>query len=1180
MSGVVGSVAVRVVPSMSGFGSTLAKEGGAAASKQGRLLGGIMGKALVGGLAVAGVAVAGFSAYALKEFSKFEKGMNEVFTLLPGISEEAMGKMNDDTRKFVREMGIAHDEAVPALYSAISAGVPKENVFDFMEIAAQASIGGVTDLETAVDGITSVVNAYGEENVNAQEASDMMFTAVKNGKTTFDELSGSLFNVIPTASALGVGFEDITGGLAQMTAMGTPTSVATTQLRQLFVELSKDGSKVAATFEEVSGKSFKDFIAEGGNTQEALALLSEEAEKSGIGINDMFGSVEAGSAALSLSGQNAEGYAENIAAMADSAGATEAAYNTMDEGIARSMERIGIQFKDAAIEIGENLAPTAQRFADFLQDHLPGAIDTASSAIESIYDVIASVADVIFNRALPALRDFGDYATDTLVPALKDFWGWMKENKTTIGVVAGVITAIMLPALVRLGVTALVSGAQAVAGWVMQRVAAVQAGVAYVVQSIKIIGTWIAMGAAAVASGAQTAYVWLLYRLDAIRAAGVMIAQRARIVGAWIAMSAAAVASGARTAVVWAVQVVGAAAAGAARFAVSAARVVAGWVLMSLQSLLHAGRMAAAWFIALGPIGWVTATVIAIAALVIANWDKIAYWTKKIWTAIVDWVVGAWVSIRDRTTQLLTAIANWVRDRFNWIRDTTVRIWSAIRDFISDAWVAIRTRVRDLLAQLVSNIRERFNWVRDFSQGLWQTFRDRIVRIWESVRDNIVSIWDNGIKKPLGAMKTFFTDTIPGWVDKGADMIRKAWRAVQEFFAKPINWVINEVWNGGIRSAFNSVADTLNMPDSVRIGKIDQIQIPQYAKGGNMGSGWKLVGEEGPELINTGPGWVARADQTKRLLNGDVAEGQHVRPMGGPAAWVSKIGSGLSSAWDTAKGWVLGGLANMAEATFAPLISKATTAMSEHGMMGQLGGGLVDWGFKNVLDWIRGKDNEVSANGEYEGAFTANPGGFNRPSQGPITSGAGPRNLAGAYSNYHYGVDFGAAHNSPVRAAWSGVVKRASSGFGTFGNLIVLNHGGFDTAYAHLNGYAVKPGQTVTGGQIIGRQGNTGGSLGSHLHFERHPGGFYNPGEVNSLFRDKGGLLPPGVSSVLNNTGGNEFIFNQKQFENLNRLAERASGGGEHVTINQHMLDSRDAYRNAQEATYALRSARRRGALV
>ncbi|MDA0087641.1 phage tail tape measure protein [Brachyspira hyodysenteriae] len=91
-----------------------------------------------------------------------------------------------------------------------------------------------------------------------------MFQTLKLGKTDFTQLSKSLFNVIPTASALGVKFEEIGAGIAVMTAQGTPTSVATTQIRQTLVELNKEGSTTDKTFREIAGTSFKEFIEQGG----------------------------------------------------------------------------------------------------------------------------------------------------------------------------------------------------------------------------------------------------------------------------------------------------------------------------------------------------------------------------------------------------------------------------------------------------------------------------------------------------------------------------------------------------------------------------------------------------------------------------------------------------------------------------------------------------------------------------------------------------------------------------------------------------------------------------------------------------------------------------------------------------------------------------------------------------
>ena len=91
--------------------------------------------------AVAGIAaIAGGVALATNSAVEFESQMSEVFTLLPGITKDAMSEMSADVLEFSTKVGIASDEVVPALYQSISAGVPAENVFDFMEVASQAAM--------------------------------------------------------------------------------------------------------------------------------------------------------------------------------------------------------------------------------------------------------------------------------------------------------------------------------------------------------------------------------------------------------------------------------------------------------------------------------------------------------------------------------------------------------------------------------------------------------------------------------------------------------------------------------------------------------------------------------------------------------------------------------------------------------------------------------------------------------------------------------------------------------------------------------------------------------------------------------------------------------------------------------------------------------------------------------
>lgn len=357
-------------------------------------LGGMLKKlfAIAGGAAVL-KKIGDYARESVDAFMGLETGMAEVSTLLSDDAD--MAGMTDQVKEFSLETGKLTSEIVPALYQSISASVPQETVFDFLEVANMAAVGGVTELETAVDGITSVMNAYGQENLSAAQASDQMFTAVKLGKTTFGELASSLFNVVPTAVSAGVAFGDVTAAIATMTASGTPTSVATTQMRQALVELSDGGSQVGEAFQKLAGTSFRDFIASGGNVGEALNLLYDHAQETGVTIQELFSSVEAGNAAAQLTGGHAKTFADDIAAMGASSGATEAAYSKMTDTFEHKTELLSAGFENIKLEAGEALAEALSPAADSLLENMDDIKEPVVDFFSAIGDIISNVAPLI-----------------------------------------------------------------------------------------------------------------------------------------------------------------------------------------------------------------------------------------------------------------------------------------------------------------------------------------------------------------------------------------------------------------------------------------------------------------------------------------------------------------------------------------------------------------------------------------------------------------------------------------------------------------------------------------------------------------------------------------------------------------------------------------------------------------
>jgi len=112
----------------------------------------------------------------------------------------------------------------------------------------------------------------------------------------------------------------------------------------------------------------------------------------------------------------------------------------------------------------------------------------------------------------------------------------------------------------------------------------------------------------------------------------------------------------------------------------------------------------------------------------------------------------------------------------------------------------------------------------------------------------------------------------------------------------------------------------------------------------------------------------------------------------------------------------------------------------------------------------------------------------------------------------HPGIDFSAPVGTPIYATADGVVQKVEFSFSGYGKMIDIDHGfGYMTRYAHMHGFAVRRGQKIKRGELIGYVGNTGLSTGPHLHYEVHINGkVVNP--VYYFFND---LNPEDYEKIL-----------------------------------------------------------------
>lgn len=280
------------------------------------------------------------------DVKKFETGMRNVNTIVQ-VSQEKLDKLGNGVLALQKKLGTPSSDLIGALYQATSAGVKEADSLQFIETATKAAIAGLSTTEIAVDGLTSVLNAYHLSAGEAERISDIFFQTVKLGKTTFSELSHNLNVVIPIAAATGIKFEQIAAAIASLTKQGIPTNVAVTQIRQGIIALNENlGDGWTKTL----------------SLQDAFQKLRDMAGGSNVKLREMTGNVEALTGVLAMTGENALTASSDLKEVKGSLGAMGKAFNEQRKSIEHDINEIKGSIDTLIIQIEKGAIPIIKEF--------------------------------------------------------------------------------------------------------------------------------------------------------------------------------------------------------------------------------------------------------------------------------------------------------------------------------------------------------------------------------------------------------------------------------------------------------------------------------------------------------------------------------------------------------------------------------------------------------------------------------------------------------------------------------------------------------------------------------------------------------------------------------------------------------------------------------------------------
>lgn len=314
----------------------------------------------------------------------------------------------------------------------------------------------------------------------------------------------------------------------------------------------------------------------------------------------------------------------------------------------------------------------------------------------------------------------------TLLPATTSLVDWLARNEAVVTALLGAYIAWSLTMKA-------IAFTKLIVGLVQSSIALATHTKAWILAKWKVAGTiffWVRVIAM---------YMWAVIK-DLARASANVVMHVAKVVWGWVVMAA----KGA-----WYV----------IRLGIHAAVVVAKWVWMAAQALWAAGRMALSWFIALGPVGWVIAAIIALVVLIIANWDTVKEWTIRIFSAIWGFIQRAWQWVKDSAT----SVKNWIVTKWNemvaWFRAIPGRVAAVA----SRLWQSVKDKTNEVKTWIT----DKFNEVLDFFRGLPSRISTAVRGLFDGIKEAFRSAINWIIDKWNGLSFGMSEKTLPEWMGGG-----------------------------------------------------------------------------------------------------------------------------------------------------------------------------------------------------------------------------------------------------------------------------------------------------------------------------------------------------------------------------------------------------------------------------
>ncbi len=318
---------------------------------------GVVEKGVIAMTAAAGAFVTANLAVAIKSATgpalEFGRAMAEVSTLLDDTS--SIPQLTKSVKDLAQSFGQAPSAEVAALYQIISAGATNAaEATSVLTAANKLAVAGVTDIRTAADGLTTILNAYGPAAGSAADVSDALFVAMRAGKTTIGQLASSISTVAPLAAQAGASLTDVLAAVSALSKGGVKTEVAMTGLRAVLAAIVKPSDDAVKLSKQLGIQ----YDAAGLKAKGLGGFLQDLKTKTGGNVEvlaKLAGGVEALTPILALTGTQAKDLSAIMETMANKSGQTATALAKVAATPAQQFAILHQKLAVVALDLGTKL---------------------------------------------------------------------------------------------------------------------------------------------------------------------------------------------------------------------------------------------------------------------------------------------------------------------------------------------------------------------------------------------------------------------------------------------------------------------------------------------------------------------------------------------------------------------------------------------------------------------------------------------------------------------------------------------------------------------------------------------------------------------------------------------------------------------------------------------------------